>query len=305
MTLEQVLYAVVFPGLIGLVGFLAASFLPRRKVETASGEVEWREGWLRRIAGPLVVLAAFVVADVGLNQWHELWPIDGTQRYLAVAIAAAIAGVVHRCVGLIAVSALLRAGIGAALAYGVLSPLPEMYMPQGLLVTLTALSGVWLAVMGTALDVAAVRLPRAGTAIGLSLVALVAAPGIFKSGYAGGANIAGGLGTIAGGAFVVAAVRGEKSVVLAGMHTVWLAVWAAVLLVTYGYQEVPAWWALPIMAIAPIGVLASLAVKHRGVRVVVAALAAAMIAAVATVAVVAVSGGSSDGAPEDEMYYEY
>lgn len=304
MTPIQVVLAVLVPGAFSAVVLLVLSFVgvTDRDATAADGPAR-PDGWVRRALPALVGVGAFSFADLGLNQWHELWPRDGTQRYLAVAIAAGAAGVVHTLVGLIAVTAVLRLVLGAGLALGVLLPLPEMYMPRGLLVVLTVGSGVWLAGAGAALDVVGSRVPRAATVLALACAAMLAAPGLFESGYAGGAQLAGGLGAIAGGAFLVAAVRRDRLVTLSSLHTVWLAVFGAVVLVTYGYQDVPVWPALPVMAVAPLGVVVALAVRHGLVRVALAGLAAAVIAGGATLAVVALD--SNDAASEDGSSYGY
>ncbi|MFG0243551.1 MAG: hypothetical protein ACF8R9_12265 [Phycisphaerales bacterium JB054] len=302
MTPIQVVLAVLVPGAFSAVALLALSFVRAGGKDSADAPPR-PDGWVRRALPALVGVGAFFFADLGLNQWHELWPKDGTQRFLAIAIAAGAAGIVHALVGLIAVTAVLRLVLGAGLALGVLLPLPEMYMPRGLLVVLTVASGVWLAGAGAALDIVGSRVPRAASALALGAAAMLAAPGVFQSGYAGGAQLAGGLGAIAGGAFLVAAVRRDRVGTLSGLHTVWLAVFGTVLLVTYGYQDVPVWSALPVMALAPVGVVAALAVKHGVVRVVLAGLAAAVIAGGATLAVVALD--SNDAASEDGSSYGY
>ena len=302
MTPMQLVLAVLVPGAFCAIALLALSLVPAGEKDSADASPR-PDGWVRRALPALIGVGAFFFADLGLNQWHELWPKDGTQRFLAIAIAAGVAGVVHALVGLIAVTAVLRLVLGAGLALGVLVPLPEMYMPRALLVVLTVGSGVWLAGTGAVLDAVGRRVPRAATVLALVASAMLAAPGIFQSGYAGGAQLAGGLGAIAGGAFLVAAVRRNRMMTLSGLHTVWLAVFAAVLLVTYGYQDVPVWSALPVMAVAPLGVVAALAVRHGVVRVVLAGLAAAVIAGGATLAVVALD--SNDAASEDGSSYGY
>ncbi|QKK08787.1 MAG: hypothetical protein HND58_11880 [Planctomycetota bacterium] len=167
MTPTQVVLAVLVPGAFSAVALLVLSFLGvADRDESAPDAPARRDGWVRRALPALVGVGAFFFADLGLNQWHELWPKDGTQRFLAIAIAAGAAGVVHALVGLIAVTVVLRLALGAGLALGVLLPLPEMYMPRGLLVVLTVGSGVWLAGTGAALDAVGSRVPRAATALG-------------------------------------------------------------------------------------------------------------------------------------------
>ncbi|MFG0258802.1 MAG: hypothetical protein ACF8LK_00505 [Phycisphaerales bacterium JB041] len=300
----QVVLAVLLPGAFSAIGFLVLSFVGAHGRESEAGvEEPRRDGRVRRVLPALVGVGAFFFADLALNQWHELWPRDGTQRYLAIAIAAGVAGLVHAVAGLIAVTAVVRLALGAGLALGVLLPLPELYMPRGLLVVLTIASGVWLAGAGAVLDLVGARVPRAASVLVLFASAMLAAPGLFQSGYAGGAQLAGGLGAIAGGAFMVSAVRGRRVGTLSALHTVWLAVFATVLLVTYGYQEVPVWPALPVMAAAPLGVLAAFAVKHGVVRVALAGLAAALISGGATLAVVGVASNDADS--EDASSYGY
>ncbi len=303
MTPQQAILAILIPGAVGAIALFALSFLPGVVNGAEQDKSEQRDRVLRRSLPALVAVAAFFFADLGLNQWHALWPKDGTQRFLAVGLAAALLGTIHSLAGLVTLTAVLRAALGAGLALGVLVPLPEMYIPQGLLVGLTITSGLWLAGMGTMLDAAGSRLPRTAILLALLLVAIIAAPGIFKSGYAGGAQLAAGLGAIAGGALVAAVLRRQSLPQLSGFHTVWLALFATILLVTYGYQDVPAWWALPIMAIAPLGVVAGLFVRHPLLRVALAGLVSAVIVVGATLAVV--TSASNNAAPEEEAYYGY
>ena len=300
----QAVLAVVVPGALCAFALFGLSLFRTRVGGDVSAEgARPEDGWARRVFPAVVACAAFFFADLGLNQWHELWPKDGTQRFLAVAVAAGAAGVAHTLLRLVAVTAVVRAGLGAAIALGILLPLPEMYMPRGLLEALTISSGLWLAGVGATLDLVEARVPRAAGPLVLAAAAMLAAPGIFQSGYAGGAQLAVGLGAIAGGAFVVAAVRRQRLGMLSGLYTVWLGVFGAVLLVTYGYQDVPLWLALLVMGLAPLGVLAALAIRHGVLRVVLAGLAAAVIAGSATLAVVVWS--SNDAAAADDPYSGY
>ncbi len=301
MTPQQAILAILIPGVVSAIALFALSFLPGSKRPAENGESASRDRMFVRPWPAIVAVAAFFFADLGLNQWHDLWPKDATQRFLAVGVAAALIGALHSLAGWVTLTVVLRVVLGAGLALGVLVPLPEMYMPRGLLIVLTIASGLWLAGTGAMLDAAGSRLPRAAILLALLLMAIIAAPGLFKSGYAGGARLAAGLGAIAGGALVAAVLRRQSLPQLSGFHTVWLAVFASILLVTYGYQEVPAWWALPIMAIAPLGVVAGLFVKHPLLRVVLAGLVSAVIVVGATLAVVA--SASNNTAPEEELYY--
>ena len=301
MTPQQAILSILIPGVASALALFAISFLPGVVNGAEQDKSTQRDRVLRRSLPAFVAVAAFFFADLALNQWHDLWPKDGTQRFLAVGLAAALLGTVHSLAGLVTLTAVLRAALGAGLALGVLVPLPEMYMPRGLLIGLTIASGLWLAGTGAMLDAAGSRLPRAAILLTLLLMAIIAAPGLFKSGYAGGARLAAGLGAIAGGALVAAVLRRQSLPRLSGFHTVWLALFATILLVTYGYQDVPAWWALPIMAVAPLGVVAGLFVKHPLLRVVLGGLASAIITVGATLAVVA--SASNNAAPEEDLYY--
>ncbi|MDQ7012631.1 MAG: hypothetical protein Q9O74_01890 [Planctomycetota bacterium] len=303
MTPQQAILAILIPGVVSATALVALSFLPGRDRPAEDGEGASRDRIFVRPWPAIVAVAAFFFADLGLNQWHDLWPKDATQRFLAVGVAAALIGALHSLAGRVTLTVMLRVVLGAGLALGVLVPLPEMYMPRGLLIVLTGASGLWLGATGAVLDGAGSRLPRAAVPLVLAATAIIAAPGIFKSGYAGGAQLAVGLGALAGGAFVAAVLRRRTLPGLSGLHTVWLAVFATILLVTYGYQEVPAWWALPIMAVAPLGVVAGLFGKHRLLRVVLAGLVSAVIVVGATLAVVA--SASNNAAPEEESYYGY
>ena len=301
MTPQQAILSILIPGVASALALFAISFLPGVVNGAEQDKSTQRDRVLRRSLPAFVAVAAFFFADLALNQWHDLWPKDGTQRFLAVGLAAALLGTVHSLAGLVTLTAVLRAALGAGLALGVLVPLPEMYMPRGLLIGLTIASGLWLAGTGAMLDAAGSRLPRAAILLALLLMAIIAAPGLFKSGYAGGARLAAGLGAIAGGALVAAVLRRQSLPRLSGFHTVWLALFATILLVTYGYQDVPAWWALPIMAVAPLGVVAGLFVKHPLLRVALGGLASAIITVGATLAVVA--SASNNAAPEEDLYY--
>ncbi len=105
--------------------------------------------------------------------------------------------------------------------------------------------------------------------------------------------LAGSLGAMGFGMAAVRAIPRLTPLELHGGHTVWLALLASILLVTFGYTDVPAWWALPIMAFAPLGVLTGFVPRCRWRRFVAATLAAALIAGGATLA-------ATLAAPDDE-----
>lgn len=303
MTPLDALLNLLAPGLIGAVLGLAVSLLPRSKDGAAPEGSAVDGGLLRRLAAPLVVGLAFFPVDVSLHQWHELWPKDGTNRFLAVAVAASAGGLVHAGVSLIGVTAVVRGLLGALIALGLLSPLPEQFVPRGVLVGLSVGTGLWLAGVGFALDRAEQRLARGVVPAGLMFAAGAAAPGLFENGYAGGARLAAGLAAIGGGLAVAAAIRGWRIGRLGGGWTVWLAVLAAILLVTYGYTDKAVWWSLCLMAAAPLGLLAGLPLKSGWGRAAVALVGAGVIAVGGTLA--AMAAGSNDGPSEDDPYAEY
>jgi hypothetical protein len=309
MTPLEAVLTLVAPALLAALGLVALSLLPPREGDGT------RAGVARRLALPILAGVAFFPADVALNQWHALWPRDGTNRYLAVALGAVVAGVLHGSLpqdrmgrgGGVAAVAVVRALLGAAAAWALLAPLPEQYVPAGLLVGLMAATGVWLGLAGGLLDHADARLPRGAVFGALAASAVAMAPGLFQSGYAGGARMAAGLAALAGGLAVAGVVRRRRLGPAPGAVTVWLGLLGAVLLVTFGYNDVPAPWALALMALAPLGVLGALAVRPARLRFAVGVLAPAAVACAATLGVVASSGqgGAAGEADEDASYYGY
>ena len=132
----------------------------------------------------------------------------------------------------------------------------------------------------------------------LTLAAAGIAPGLFESGYAGGAQLAGTLAAMMAGAAAALLLLARSTPDLRGANTVWLALLAALLLVTYGYQDVPAWWSLAIAAVAPFGALAGLPLKRRWLRFAAPVVAAGAVGAGSTLAVFAATAQDSD-----EPYY--
>lgn len=312
MTPGQMVWMLAVPGVVTVVMLLCASFLARKPVHAGEETSELADGARRpvslrdvlaRILPPVVAAGAFFSIDLGLNQWHSLWPIDGTQRFLAVAIGAGLFGVLHAAAGPALLAILFRLLLGAGLALGVLTPLPDMFMPPGLLIGLTIASGLWLAATGLVFDSAGARLPRVAQPMTLAGLAAVAAFGLFLNKYAGGSLLTAGLGAVAGGGLVVALLCGKRLPALSGLHTVWLAVFAAILLVTFGYQEKASPWSLVCMALAPTGILLGLLPKRALARAALAATATVAIAGLG-VLIVGLQSASGDESPEDS-YYSY
>jgi hypothetical protein len=290
----------LLPAAMVAVAFAALAVVSRPGRVHTSEEPRRGPGLLGRLAGRLAPPAlfglAFWPADIALHQWHPLWPVDGSNRFLGIAIAAAVGAAAHAAVGTWWLAIVVRLVLGAAVTYGVLSPLPEQYVARPLLAVLCIVAALWLAGAGAVLDRAQLRTPRFALLGGLALAVLAAAPGLFESGYASGAQLAGALGSMAGGGAIALLLFRRAAPELAGAHTVWLALLGAVLLVTYGYQDVPAWWALALMAIAPFGAIAGHFSGRMWVRAAAAITVPALIAGGATLAVILAAVGGAEEA---------
>ncbi len=280
--LQFILPAILAAGAIAALTLLSPRAGPDRDVPSRA---PCARGLVAGALAPLLLALSFWPGDVALNQWHPLWPTDGTNRFLAVALGAGAFGLLHGAARSPLLPAFLRAALGAAVALALLSPLDERYMPPMLLVGLTLVTTVWLVGAGAALDHAAARAPRPAVPAALAATAGAGAPGLFASGYAGGAMLGGTLCAIGAGWFIAALLPRRALPRLAGAHTVWLALLAAVLLVTYGYVDVPAWWPLVAIATAPLGALAAALPLRPWARAGVALLTAGLVA-----------GGASAGA---------
>lgn len=281
--------------LLGVAGVLSRHAGPGPAADAPSRGAVWS-----RVVAPVAVAAGAWSADFAIHQWHPVWDRDGTMRYLAVALAAGAAGVVHAGVGRWAVTGVLRAILGAGVAAAVLLPLAGgRYVPWGVFWGLVPAGALWLAVAGGVLDRADRSLPRLSVPAGMAVAAAGIAPGLFASTYAGGAQLAGAMAAIAGGASVARLAARRGAVELSGGWTVWLAVLEAVLLVTFAYTDVPALWVLPVMALAPLGVAAGLAARGRAARFVAAVVGAVVLSGGASVAAWAAAGHDGGGSSED------
>lgn len=296
MTPLSAFLTLVVPLSLVAAGMLGISLLRRRVAEREEGGLAARVA--ARSAPAAIFAVAFWPADVALNQWHELWPTDGTERFLAVAVAAAVVGTAHAATGRAMVTALLRLALGAAVPLGLLTPLSEQFMPRPLLVALTVATALWLPTVGAVLDRADRKLPRLTLGAALFAAALAVAPGVFESGYAGGAQLAAALGVLGAGLALARLARSGAEA--SGAVTVWLALFAAILLVTYGYTEVAAWWPLVVMAAAPLGVLAGWTFRRGWARWTAAVVGSAVLAGGATAG--AVAAGAAEA---DDSYYGY
>lgn len=269
------------PAAVAAGGFLVVELLGAR----SEREADARASLAWRLAPPMVFVAAFLPADFGLNHAHPIWDKDGTKRFLAVVLAAGLVGAIHAAVGRAVATGILRAILGAGTAFIVLLPLAGgTYLPWPLLLGLATAAALWLPTTGGVLDRADESLPRLTVPVVLLVTAAASAPGLFACGYAGGAMLAGTLGAAAFGLSISRATTRQRPVAIAGGNTVCLALLAAILLVTFGYNDVPAWWVLPIMAAAPLAALAGLLpdCPMRGFAA--AVLAAGMLAGGATLA---------------------
>ncbi|MCC7389384.1 MAG: hypothetical protein IT431_11510 [Phycisphaerales bacterium] len=303
MTPTAAILLLVVPAILCAGVLLAAGLLAARG--RGEGGAPARPPAWARGAAPVAFAAGRWSADFALHQAHPVWDRDGTMRYLAVALAAGLVGLVHAAVGRARVTVVLRAVLGAAVPAAVLAPLAgERYVAWPVFWVLVPATGVWLVVAGGLLDRAERALARLTAPVALACVAGAAAPGVFLSGYAGGANLLGGLGALAGGAAVAKLGARRGGVELSGGWTVWLAAFAAVVLVTFGYADVPAVWVLPVLALAPLGVGAGLLVKGTAARFAAAVGGVLVVAGAGTVAAGLAAGDDGGGSSgEDGSYY--
>lgn len=317
MTPIAAILLLVLPAAVVGVAVLGAVVASGRR-GGAEGRDAGPPAWARA-AAPAAFAAALWSADFALHQAHALWPRDGTLRYLAVAAGAGVIGVVHALVGRVWFTAVLRGLLGIALAAAVLAPLAGgRYVAWPVFWGLVAAAGVWLAGAGWVLDRVDRGSPRLTAPLAMLLAAAAAAPGLYASRYAGGAQLFGGLSAVAVGALGARVLAGlfvrrgtaeataNPTAELAGGWTVWLSWYAAVLLVTYGYTDVPAVWVLPVLAMAPLGAGAGLLVR-RGPAQLAASLAGVLALAVGgSVAAGLAAGDDGGGSPdEDGSYYGY
>ena len=300
--LQFVVPAVVVAGvLLGLRVARARKPAPGDAVKPADAE----KPGLERFVLPLLVAAAFWPADIGLNQFHAVWDKDGTKRFLAVAIAASLWGLVHVSVGRAGVTTAIRALLGAGVATIVLLPLAGgRYVPWPMFVALAAGTAAWLACVGWVLDRGDTRLPRLTVPAVLVLTAAASAPGLFLCTFAGGAALAGALASIAGGLCLARLLSRAPTGAASGASTVWLALFGSILLVTLGYTEVHAPWVLAMMAIAPLGVLAGLLPRCPWRRFATASVAAGALAGAATLSA-GLAAGPASSDDDDESSYDY
>ena len=301
MTPLSALLQFVVPAVV-VAGVLLGLWLALARKPAAGDAVQ--PGLERFVLAPLVT-AAFWPADIGLNQFHAVWDKDGTKRFLAVAIAAGLCGLVHVAVGRASLTAVIRVLLGAGVATIVLLPLAGgRYVPWPMFIALAAGTAAWLACAGWVLDRGDTRLPRVTVPTVLLVTAAASAPGLFLCTFAGGASLAGALASIAGGVCLARLLSRAPTGDASGALTVWLAIFGSILLVTVGYTEVRAPWVLAVMAISPLGVLAGLLPRCPWRRVGAASVAAGVLAGAATVAA-GLAAGPASGDDADGSSYDY
>lgn len=203
----------------------------------------------------LACVLAMIPADLSLRAWgsprNVLWPIDATQRYLAVALIAGLAGAfaalarIPRWAGMLA----LAVG-GGVVAWGLLSAVAPEYMPRALLAGLVGGAAAHMTIACPLLARVSHRCARATTPVCIACMMLGAGPVLYLAGYAQGAQLTGSLAAMAGALAIGSALfRGQPLGI--GACAVLVGVLDAILLVAFGFRDRPATPALVALAIAP------------------------------------------------------
>ena len=132
-SLTGLLIGGVLPGVIalGLLAFLHVSF-------------HQRVALLARILPPVIVAIAFVPAPIVVNGKHDLWPLNASERALAVALAAGILGLLGAGVGRPRVVLIVPGIVCSAFAsLSVLLPLHPHAVSTGLVVGASLVGAAW------------------------------------------------------------------------------------------------------------------------------------------------------------------
>lgn len=193
--LSELLIGGVLPGVISLA-LLVAPWLIWRGEQGRK-----RAGVMAAWIAPIAIAMAFLPATLVSNKHATLWPVNASERGLAVAAVSLGAAMLSLLIarglerGPLAgrvVAAVLPAAAGAFAAYALLRPLHPHAVPMPMLVGLIAGSGIWVAAGAWLLGAASKARPGAIVPalftiglFGASLVMLFSAIGVFAQATGG------------------------------------------------------------------------------------------------------------------------
>ncbi len=251
----------VLPGVIALV-LLAAPWLLWK--QRAGGAVRW--------IAPVAIGLAFIPASVVSNNHAGLWPVNASERALAVVGAAVLFALAVQalgrpeCVGRLwahVLGVLGIAGVGAFGAFAVLIALHPHAVSTVMLIGTVTGAGVWTA--GSAMLLARAERAAPGFGVpgrlaislfGMSLVMLFSSIGVF-------AQATGGLVAAMTAGAIVGLWRREQTLG-AGTYVVPLAVMAYLLIGAWQLSSNPPLGALAVTAALPLVVGGAALFGRRG-----------------------------------------
>jgi len=263
MSIRDLLFTTVYPGLIAGVGLLASWLLWQVAFRSAPSEATPRGPlWV----APVVFTLAFLVAYYGFNPKPQLWPSNAVMRLHATAAAGGAVGVLaalaamlparFRWGGHLARHALALA-LGAFIALAYLAPLTPHALSAPRVAVLAVASAIWLAITTAILDSVAHRLQ--GWRMPAALLPLVggSVPVFLFGAYATGAQFAGTLIALLSAALVVGLICRRLSLERGGVIFV-MGVLLSLGLIAYFFNSNSRTGPLILLALAPIAAGVSL-----------------------------------------------
>ncbi len=264
MSIRDLLFATVYPGLITGVGLLAAwmcwqlLFRPSASIDSRPRGPLW--------AAPVVFTLAFFVAYYGFNTKPQLWPTSAAMRFHITAAAGGAIGVLTSLVALVParfrwtghlVRHPLTLALGAFIALALLAPLTPHALSAAKVTLIAAASAAWLALATAALDAVAHRQQGWRMPVVLLPVAAAFIPVCYFGAYATGAQFSACLIALLCAALIVGLICPRLSLERGGVVFV-LAALLSLGIIAQFHSTNPRTPPLLVLALAPFAAAVSL-----------------------------------------------
>ena len=263
MSIRDLLFTTVYPGLITGIGLLGAWLLWQLVFRPAPSDARppgplW--------VAPLVFTMAFLVAYYGFNPKPQLWPSNAVMRLHTTAVASGVIGILAALTWLIP-PRILRVGrltrhtlaftLGAFITLAFLAPLTPHALSATKVAVLAGACAVWLALAAATLDAAARR--QQGWRMPAALLPLVvgSVPVFLFGAYATGAQFAGTLIALLCASLVVGLICPRLSLERGGVVFL-LGVLLSLGLVAHFFNSNSRTGPLVLLALAPLAASVSL-----------------------------------------------
>lgn len=281
MSIRDLLFSTLYPGLMTGVGLLAAWLLWQAALRSAPSEATPRGPlWV----APVVFTLAFLVAYYGFNPKPQLWPTSSAMRFHTTAAAGGAIGVLTSLVALVParfrwdghlVRHPLTLALGAFIALALLAPLTPHALSAAKVTLIAAASAAWLALATAALDAVAHRQQGWRMPVVLLPVAAALIPVCYFGAYATGAQFSACLIALLCAALVVGLICPRLSLERGGVIFV-MGVLLSLGLIAQFFNPNSRTWPLIVLALAPFAAAVSLLPMFAGRKGLAPFLAAAV-----------------------------